>query len=80
MNCQMSIYLAYAMLAYIIGSALYLLCTRCVGTPLIDSYTDEQIVIRRETANKRRNIFFAGLAVACVVLYVVRPFEKCVIV
>lgn len=80
MNCQMSIYLAYAMLGYIIASVLYLLCTRFVGTPLIDSYTDEQIIIRRESADKRRNIFFAGLVVACVVLYVARPFEKCIMI
>jgi hypothetical protein len=77
MNCKVSIYLAYAMLAYIVGSVMYLICTRFTNTPLVDSYTDEQIVIRRKSADKRRNIFGCGMLLACVLLYIVRPFKDC---
>lgn len=77
MDCKISIYLAYAMLAYIVGSALYLICTRFVDTPLIDSYTDEQIVIRTKSADKRRKIFYGGMLAACILLYIVRPFKAC---
>jgi hypothetical protein len=73
----MSIYLAYAMLVYIIGSVMYLLCAKFMGTPLIDSYSEEQIIVRTESAKKRSNIFMAGILMACVLLYIVRPFKNC---
>jgi hypothetical protein len=73
----MSIYLAYALLIYVIATVLYLICTRYVNTPLINSYTDEQKMIRKNSAEKRLRIFLAGIAVASVGLYIFKPFEKC---
>lgn len=73
----MSGYLAYAMLIYIIASLLYLIITRFIDTPLINSYTEEQKNIKKRSATKRGYIFLIGLVIATILIFVFQPFEKC---
>ena len=77
-KCEISIFLAYSMSAYIIASFYYLLFTRAIGTPFKDSLTSEQIKIKENSANKRRAIFYSGIIFAVGILYYMRPFSECV--
>ena len=50
-SCIVPKVLAYVQLDYMIASVLYILSTRCMGTPFKDSLTEEQLKIKRkETA------------------------------
>ena len=77
MNCKMSIYLAYAMAVYILGSVYYLVVTMYVGTPFKDSLTKKQLLIKKKSANVRRNIFYQGIIISTIILTVLKPFSKC---
>ena len=68
--------LAYAAIGYAIACAVYLVATRCVGTPFRDSLTDDQRRILRESKRTRGAAFGTGVAVAVVVLVLWRPFTK----
>ena len=56
-SCKMSIYLAYGMLVYVFASIFYLILTFNLGTPFKDSLSPQQLIIKRKSANQRRNIF-----------------------
>jgi len=65
------------MLTYIIASILYLIYTRCMTTPLADSLTDEQKLIKKQSSKKRLHVFLASVAIASIGLYVLKPFQNC---
>jgi len=76
-KCQISIYLAYIMASYIITSIYYLVTTMWVGTPFKDSLTEEQKKIKKESADRRRSIFFQGIFISIILLKILNPFKKC---
>lgn len=76
-KCKVSIVLAYAMLAYTFASVYYLVNTRNIGTPFKDSLNQEQIAIKKRSANIRRNIFRNGILIAIVSIFILKPFAKC---
>lgn len=76
-KCKISIYLAYAMLIYTFASTYYLIRTINVGTPFKDSLTKKQKIIKKKSANKRRNIFRNGLLLGILYIYIARPFKLC---
>lgn len=75
--CEMSPYLAYAMIIYCISTVYYMYMTRDIGTPFNDSLTDEQREIKKQSASIRRSIFYQGLGVGLVLIILFRPFAKC---
>jgi hypothetical protein len=75
--CEISPYLAYGMLTYILASVYYLLKTLNIGTPFNDSLTIEQIKIKKESASTRRIIFVEGIVLSLVFIIIYRPFLKC---
>lgn len=76
-TCKISIYLAYAMSIYCIASIFYLISSRSVGTPFKDSLTEKQLKIKKESANVRRTIFYGGVAIGVVSMFIFRPFSRC---
>jgi hypothetical protein len=76
-NCKISVYLAYAMSVYCLASVFYLVATRAVGTPFKDSLTEKQLEIKKESAKVRRNIFYLGIAIGVISMFVFQPFNKC---
>ena len=76
-SCKVPIYLAYAMAAYSLASLFYMVSTRNVGTPLKDSYSKEQLTIKYKSKKVRGNIFYMSLLAAIVILFLVKPFHKC---
>ena len=48
MNCRIPIYLAYAASAYIAACIYYMIRTRFVGTPFMDSLTSKQRMIKKK--------------------------------
>ena len=77
-KCQISIYLAYGMASYIIASIYYIVSTMRIGTPFKDSLTEEQKKIKKESADKRRSIFFQGIFISIIILKIFNPFKKCI--
>tara|TARA_B100001093_G_scaffold505309_1_gene562455 strand:+ start:3372 stop:3605 length:234 start_codon:yes stop_codon:yes gene_type:complete len=77
MYCKVSIFLAYSMTIYTISSFYYYLRTRTVGTPFKNSLTQEQIEIKKKSAQVRRNIFYQGVVLGAVLLLLFQPFQKC---
>ena len=53
---------------------VYLVLTRTVGTPFMNSLTPEQRVIKKESARVRGNAFVMGIAVSSMVVLCARPF------
>jgi len=76
-NCQVPIYLAYVMAAYSLASLIYIVASRNIGTPLRDSYTEEQLEIKKESSYQRGKIFYVSLFISIGFLYMVKPFHKC---
>ena len=76
-TCKISVYLAYAMAIYCIASIFYLIATRSVGTPFKDSLSEKQLKIKHESANIRRTIFYSGVAIGVVSMFIFRPFSRC---
>jgi hypothetical protein len=76
-NCKISIYLAYSMAVYSIASMYYLIATKSVGTPFRDSLTKKQLKIKKKSKKVRFKIFQMGLILAMVVLFIIKPFNKC---
>lgn len=76
-ECKISIYLAYGMLLYIIASMYYLIVTLNMGTPFKDSLTREQLNIKNESALVRKRVFFTGIIIGGVFIYIYRPFKTC---
>ena len=56
--------------AYIVASLAYLVGVRVIGfgTPFSDSLTPRQRELMRESARKRRTLFYTSFSVAAVVL------------
>ena len=75
--CQMSPFLAYAMLIYVIASVFYMIRTRSIGTPFKDSLTLEQIAIKKKSSKIRKNIFYQGAAIGLAIVIFLKPFQKC---
>lgn len=67
--------LAYAAAVYLSACVLYMLVTKyCgVGTPLKDSFTEEQLRIKKDSASTRGGIFMAAVAVSVLAMVVFRP-------
>ena len=77
MNCKISIYLAYGMAIYIFASIFYLLYTMNIGTPFNDSLTDEQRLIKKQSASLRGKVFFSGILLGFIISFICRPFTMC---
>ena len=75
--CKISIFLAYAMAIYTIASIYYLVMTQNIETPFKDSLTVEQLAIKYQSSNIRKDIFIQGCGLAIVICCIVKPFRKC---
>lgn len=75
--CKVNSYLAISALVYIVACAFYLIRTRFIGTPFLDSLTDEQKKIRAESGRERRTIFMQGLGVGLLIAIFGNPFTAC---
>ena len=77
MNCKISIYLAYSMAVYCLACLFYIVLTRNVGTPFRDSLNKKQLSIKKKSANVRRNIFYTGIFLSSLLMFIWKPFNKC---
>ena len=90
MNCKISVYLAYAMAIYTLASIFYMIRTRTVGTPTLNTkytfsfwvkrskltYSDAFMVDGRVDANNRFKIAFQVASIQkC--LYGISELETC---
>ena len=61
---------------YCIASIVYLIVTRCVGTPFMDSLTESQKKIKKDSARVRWRAFLLGLIVAFIFIHILKPFKE----
>jgi hypothetical protein len=48
-----------------------------IGTPFKDSLSPEQLQIKAEAASLRGSIFYQGIGLAIVLIFLIKPFEEC---
>jgi len=78
--CKISIHLAYFASLYIGGSIYYLFRTKMfedIGTPFNDSLTEKQRLIKKQSADTRKMVFFQGVIGSALILFASRPFKSC---
>ena len=66
---------AHLALVYVIACFTYIVMTRCLGTPFMDSVTEEQKMLKNESATKRSKIFVGGLIVGFLTVHFIDPFH-----
>ena len=76
-ECKLSRYLAYGMAIYTLATIYYLIMTFNIGTPFNDSLTIEQRGIKEDSVKVRKTIFYTGLTIGVVFLYIIDPFKRC---
>ena len=76
-TCVVPIAMAYLAIAYIAGSIIYIIATRCIGTPFNNSLTQKQVELKKRSARVRGMIFGAGFLVSLVILLLWAPFTQC---
>ena len=76
-SCIVPKVLAYVQLDYMIASVLYILSTRCMGTPFRNSLTEEQLKIKRKAVKQRRKVFWTSMLAGAIIIYLLRPFKNC---
>ena len=79
MLCQVNIVFSYLMVSYLAASLIYLVATRCIGTPFNDSLTPTQKEIKKRSGRTRGVIFLIGFIISLAVTSLVHPFEACVV-
>lgn len=62
-------------LVYIFSSLFYLMMTRNAGTPLADSFTPEQLELKKGSAKYRRAVFWQASVLSVVLVLLWRPFK-----
>ena len=76
-SCSLlTIVLAYSMLAYIGACVGYLLLTRDMGTPFMDSLTPEQRRIKEYSVDVRTCAFTKALGITILALILLRPLRR----
>lgn len=76
-TCKISVALAYIMTIYCLSCIYYLIATKSIGTPFKDSLTPKQREIKNESSKMRSRIFYTGIGVSTVAMFLIRPYEKC---
>jgi hypothetical protein len=72
--CKIPIFFAYFMIAYCVACTYYLLTTRDLGTPFMDSLSEEQTQIKKDSTFKRKKAFITGLIIGAILLFIFKPF------
>lgn len=77
--CNISTILSYISLSYIISSIYYLVITQKYGTPFKDAINKIPRLkqLKKDSSSKRKNIFYQGIILSIVIIYIIHPFKKC---
>ena len=67
--------LSHISIVYVIACLVYIILTRRIGTPLQDSFSEEQKNLQRYSSHKRAQIFAIGMIIGFVVVFNVEPFK-----
>ena len=76
-TCQVPVFLAYFLTIYTIGSIIYLITSRQLGTPFNDTLTEEQLRIKEKAVSDRKRLFYYGLFAGSIIMFIWKPFESC---
>ena len=67
--------LSHISLVYIVASIVYKIGTSCIGTPFKDSLTEDQLQIKKKSAEIRSKIFLIGLVCGFLTMHLTKPFR-----
>lgn len=78
-TCKISILLANLCSVYIISSIIYLIVSQSFGTPFKNALKKypELIKIKQDSVLKRKNLFYFGMIISILLLFIFNPFGKC---
>ena len=71
-----TVLMARVSFVYVVASLVYLVATRCVGTPFRDSLSEEQKRIKSCSAKKRGLVFLIGAVIGVGIVVATKPFVK----
>ena len=63
-------------IVYLIACVSYVLLTRSLGTPFLDSLSCEQLRVKGESSKKRARMFALGIVIGVVVVLCGSPFTS----
>jgi hypothetical protein len=63
------------MLIYSLSCVIYLILTRGIRTPFHNSLTMSQLLIKKESSKKRKNIFILSIVLSSIGLFYLKPFS-----
>ena len=80
-NCKIPVIFAYILSAYFITSIIYLIVSRWLGSPFKDELNKPEYKdlkrIKETSARNRGILFWSGIIVSAVILYIWKPFQNC---
>ena len=76
-TCQVPVALAYFLTIYALVSIFYLITSKKLGTPFNDSLNEEQLRIKEKAVSDRKRLFYYGLFIGSIILFIWRPFKSC---
>ena len=66
---------AFIGFTHVVSALIYLYLTRNFGNPLKDSLSEDQLIIRKESARKRRRAFYYGMGIAVLLFIIVHQLR-----
>jgi hypothetical protein len=77
--CEVSTLLAYIASIYIMACIFYMVFTRRYGTPFNDALKNypDLIKLKNDSKNKRCIIFYTGIILSIIGLFIFKPFGQC---
>ena len=69
-------HVATVSIIYVGACVVYLMLTQGVGTPLKDSFTEEQIRLKEESMRVRGTIFVQSVGISALVVLCCKPFRS----
>lgn len=89
--CKVPIFLTYIMFAYFIASIYYMIATKDIGTPYKEALKEAIDIAegqssgtkkkledaKKESKEQRSKIFWTGMLIGGVILFVFKPFSHC---
>ena len=75
--CKFPIIFADILIIYLVSSILYLILTANIGTPFKNSLTADQLRIKNESSRIRSRLFYGSVVGVAIVIFTIKPFNKC---
>ncbi len=69
-----TMFLSNFAIVYLFACLYYMIQTRNLGTPFMDSLTPQQKAIKARSVKARKEVFLSGISIGVVIILLWRPF------